>query len=268
VSEPATQRRPWWKLHFSTKVVIAVVVCGLILANLPGQQVMHVDVPDDGKYGPHYGPYPRYEHGWPNSYMVRQYPPRWGKPRSVLADSCWALTHRVESFTAGWLVLDIFLAILAATVIAAGFEVWRRRRKSLWRFRLIELFGLLTSVACAGGWYQWQCRIAEGEAEALKEAHRDLERVSPGELASDDVEYERGGPTFLRQLIGDQPFACQDRVVSAIIIDSNPRFANRFPHLKCIAPGPNELDPEAALPISQLRGLQTLDLFMGSMGRL
>lgn len=249
----SSHSRPWWKLHFSTKVVIAVVVVGLILLNVPGQQVMHVDVPDDGKYGPHYGPYPRYEHGWPGSYMIRQFPPSWGKPRSVFADSSWALTRQVKSFTVGWLVIDILLVLIAAAVIAAGFEAWRRRRQSLWRFRLIELFGLLTLVACAGGWYQWQCRIAQGETESLREARRDLQRVSPGDFASEDVEYERGGPTFLRQFLGDKPFAFQDRVVGAEIIDAHPRFANRFPHLKCISPGPNGLDPEAAFPISQLR---------------
>src|ERR1051325_2281725 len=110
--------RPWWKLHFSTKVVIAIAVCSLILANLPGQRVMHVDVPDDGKYGPHYGPYPRYEHGWPSSYMVRRYPPSWGKPQSVFADSSWALTHQVESFTVVWLALDFLLALITSAVIA------------------------------------------------------------------------------------------------------------------------------------------------------
>ena len=42
MSEAVPTRRPWWKLHFSTKVVIAMVVLGLVLANVPEAVAAHI----------------------------------------------------------------------------------------------------------------------------------------------------------------------------------------------------------------------------------
>lgn len=265
MTEPDKRRRPWWKLHFSTKVVIAVVVIGLIFANVPAREMTYVEIPDDGKYGPHYEPYTRYEHGWPSSYLTRNIWISWG-----LRSNSWGITQNVQSFSVSGIAIDSLVAAVVVTCAAAIFESWRRRRQSLWRFRLIELFGVLTTVAVAGGWYQWQSRIANLEAAALQEAHLDYLKQYPDEskYPFDDVTYERGGPTFLRELLGDKPFTFQDRVVHADIIDSNPKFANQFPYLQCIRPGADGIETDAARSISKLRRLETLDVFMSGLGPL
>jgi hypothetical protein len=270
VSEPDTESRPWWKLHFSTKVVIAVVVIGLIFANVPGQEVAYVDVPDaGGKYGPDYYPYYRYEHGWPASYMARI-------DQFGIAGNCWTLHDRVSEFHAFSLASDIAVAVLIVSASALIVEIWRRRRGSLSRFRLIELFGLMTVVAVFAGWLQYEIRQVREERSALREALADLhERFPTSGYGEVDVEndqflnYEHRGPTFVRELAGNYlPFARLDHVVCSDIVDANPRYADRFPYLLCISPHPPRSDEPWEQAVAKLRNLETLGLLWTGMGNL
>ena len=266
MSEAVPTRRPWWKLHFSTKVVIAMVVLGLVLANVPGQQVMRVDVPNQmSNYGPHFTPYAYYEHGWPVRYLSR-----WGIQTGASAPrwtSCWQVTEKVTDFSPFRMVLNFCICTLLVGLAATIFEVWRRRRQSLVRFRLSELFGVITLVAMGSGWVQYKIRLANDERVALREAAANYRTRNPGNTLTEEVEYEHGGPTFLREFAPNHdPFILLDHVVSADVVDQNPRFTDRLPHLKCVTAG--GFDEEGARAVATLQELEGLNSNMGGLGDL
>lgn len=257
----STPSRPWWKLHFSTKVVIAIVVIGLVLANVPAQEIVHVEsVP--AKYGTEYHAYFQYVHGWPATYMNR--PAQFG-----VAGNCWMLNDRVSGFSLSVLVLDFAVSLLVVGASAALFEFWRRRRKSLIRFHLSELFGLITIVAVGAGWLQYKIRNSRDERLALREAAADLQTRYPGNTLGDDAVFEQGGPTFLRELVGDyDPLAAFDHLVSSPVVDECPKLASRFPRLKCFQPNSSEMDDIATQGIAKLRDLEALNLLFAGIGPL
>ncbi len=134
----ASDRRPWYRLHLSTWVAIAVTLALLTLIVVPG------GYPSHGPFGiSSFGP-PPYAHGWPFVWLVRYVPKSPFVPGqgAELWHLCWArfgdafwMECKFWPFSGQcflqWkgLVLDLLVALAVTTAIAFPWE-WRCRSAS------------------------------------------------------------------------------------------------------------------------------------------
>jgi hypothetical protein len=101
-----------------------------------------------------------------------------------------------------WAALG-FDGLVALAIVAAVAAVVELRTRSTRRLRQISLLELLLLVAAVGplcGWIHYQRQAWLREQQAIEK----LERAQ--------FETQLGGPTWLRLLVGDRPFAWLDRV--------------------------------------------------------
>ena len=173
----ASVQRPWYRLHLSTWVVIAVTLLLLALIVVPG------GCPYEGPIligvaGP-----PPYAHGWPFVWLVRYL------PRSSFVSGhdaefpglCWARfgdafwMRRVLWPFSGqcflhWkgLVLDLLVALAVTAAIAFPWEWWRRRRFQ-YQLRSLLVFVLLVSVILA--WWRTAAVQCAREQHAIDVMH-------------------------------------------------------------------------------------------------
>ncbi len=201
-SEPETPeqpRRPWWRLHLSTWVVVLLTAAVLVLIIVPGEKTILAFSS---------GPWDKvqYSHGWPWAWLEQI---EWerttlynGEPPEPLwrfmpwlSDDAWKFTGDEVQFRFSMFAFDPAIAA-AIVVIAAAFEVWRRRRYRLWQFSLRELFVLTLVVAVVLGWWQGHRRRRLHELEALSQ----INRMVPSESAP--IRFRHLGPVWLRKLLG------------------------------------------------------------------
>lgn len=216
------RKRPWTRLNLSTYVVLLLAAAVLALANLPGDEVFPPDVLSDGKYGPHFELDSELHHGWPLTYL-RRWPDVVRTPSGdyvVPQQTYWSLTSNVLQVRFGSLAVNIVLAIGLSVLAAFLYEAWRRRRRRIYQFHLIDLAVAVVVVSLACSWLTVTAR----------EHHRELEALERLEVDQEGVAWQRAGPSWLRQLAGDRPFASFDRVID--IWHSRPEDLGSFPHLK------------------------------------
>jgi hypothetical protein len=231
----------WCRLRYAT-IGFAVVMAGIVLlANLPGQNVLKLKLQEDAYL------YPYFEHGWPVAYLSRKLPYSRESP-----ESCWQLTGGVESFSAGPLCLDLLMGACGVALATLGFDYWQRNRRTGWRLSLAEAFGLMTAIAGVCIWIGYEKRAFDAEQLAIQE----IQALTEGHA---QFKYHRRGPTFLHELMGDNTFRFLDRVAASESINDHPIFAGRFPYLTTLQRP--SLGPEEIASISKLRRLKALDLF-------
>jgi hypothetical protein len=203
---PAVAPRPWYRLHWSTWIVIAAVLAFFALMNLPGRVNNQVHFFGSPIY---------YEHGWPFVFLDRCYsssPPkafdenlekyrakkllpwaespnygfvgegfRWAESSSfgsVEADfrdgdsflfekNNWSLTGKWYLYKR-WLGLDILIAIIATVPFAVAYEFWSRRR---WHYSLRFLLIFVFLVAVGMAWWRTGVNRYEREMKAVKALH-------------------------------------------------------------------------------------------------
>jgi hypothetical protein len=125
----------------------------------------------------------------------------------------------------------------------------------VWQFRLIDLLGGLTALGAVCGWYSYENQVYLREQHTLREiqAKNASLMINPEEIV-----YQHGGPTFLRELLGSEAFPFLDRVLAAEDVDNQPRFANHFSRLKELSP--KVFGPAEAGVVRQLRELEAFHL--------
>jgi hypothetical protein len=132
---------------------------------------------------------------------------------NLLELSPWRLREGVLAFRTPELLIDVLVAIAALCAGAVLFQVWRRRRRSLWRFSLFDLGAIVLMAGIAMG------AVASNRRAAMRETaawHRldEESRSDPG-FRGWPIARERGGPAWLRDKVFVNWFADFDRVQSA-----------------------------------------------------
>ncbi|MHC4400706.1 MAG: leucine-rich repeat domain-containing protein [Planctomycetota bacterium] len=250
---PQKPKRAWFRLHRSTYVVLLLVAVVLALANVPGQFVVLPTILRQGKYGPHFEMEGRLEHGWPATYLLRypEYGPPSARTFSVTWSSIWSLTADVLQFNLARLALDVGAALCIMAAAGALFEWWRRQRRRLFQVHIRDLLVLTALAAVVLAWVSMKAQAYRTEQKAVAEL----------EWAPDEYQWQRGGPTWLRRLIGDSPFRIFDRLVDVSIGNEDPELVRRFRHLKRLEDRPGDTLPY----LRDLPRLEDLDLFMADV---
>jgi hypothetical protein len=225
----AAPRRPWYRLHWSTWIVITAVLAFFALMNLPGRVNNH-----DA-----FTSYPLYhEHGWPFVFFDRSTPPSLTPTATLDEDEYlakdrektffpWAESpnggNLKEGFSDGdpiwldknnwsftgrwylyqrWLAADILIALFATVPFAAAYEFWSRRR---WHYSLRFLLICVFLVAVGMAWWRTGVNRYEREMKAVKALHE----------KGYDVSLQCDAPTFLRIFLGKnnlRPFTYVDSI--------------------------------------------------------
>lgn len=204
-------------LHGSTWLVVATLALVLILTGALGQIVVSPDIFGEGKYGPHFACVDQFEHGWPLTYLWR-HGMVW-QP-ALRNTSYWNVFDGVERASYTRLAADLVIGGVILAAMAAAFETWRRRRQSVLRPHLIDL--MIFIAICGCGFTVLSVQVAENRKEHRLLAEMDqIEKrnghdgtdVEWSQPASVRAQWQPGGPTWLRNLIGDRALAPLDRVV-------------------------------------------------------
>ncbi len=218
-TSPPTTRRI--SLHRSTYIFLLVVIVVLILTGVCGRFVAGPDILSDGKYGPHFGTKEHCEHGWPFVFLCRDAIVLPSRPSLfVWRLSSWRLWEGVERLDLRAALLDLVCALAVMLVLAALFETWRRRHRSIWQLHLGDLLLLMTMIARTAGYLTGQRAQYQRELAILQT----IENIeSPGLRwggpIEERVEWQRVGPGWLRTVLRRSQVRLFDRVVS---IDISP----------------------------------------------
>jgi len=192
-------RRSCWRLHRSTYVFLAVLLLLLALVNVPGQVVVAPDPLASKNAYAVLASVRSCEHGWPVTYLWRESVGA-GKTSRL---SPWALSEGVLRISYLRLGLD-FLAGAAVLVLAAViYEAWRRRRAKIYQFHLSDLLVLVTALSVVFAWLRWEAKQHHDEQEVLTQLG----------VSTTYCRWQPGGPSWIREWIGDERFQIFDRVV-------------------------------------------------------
>lgn len=210
------------KLHVSTYVIVGLVAVVLLLLNIPGQWIVGPDIFATGKYGPHFGVYEHCEHGWPSTYLWRQ------------SSSPWKLLERIEQFSVAGLLADVAIALGLLFVSGLLFEAWRRRRNRFLQFHLGDLLVFTAFVAVVAGILATYRHQYRRELRALESIEKTESRTEWGIPVNERVDWQPGGPSWLRNVLGDRPFRIFDRVVGIDAADEELRHVVKLRNLKVV----------------------------------
>jgi hypothetical protein len=119
--------RPWYRIHFSTLSVLAVVLAGFVFINIPGDRTSLISN--------------RFYHGWPYHYYERE-----GTQHSY-----WSFTGTTPQFHVEALLLNLLTAFCLLALTACASELWIRRNGRLFRFGMRSLLGLTALIAVTLG---------------------------------------------------------------------------------------------------------------------
>ncbi len=211
------------KFHLSSFVFFALVVVVLLLLNLPGQIVLEPNIFREGKYGPHFEVDEYCEHGWPLVYMRREAVMLEESPYWRL--SLWNVFEGVEWFKVNFLIADIVIGVIMAGASVCLFERWRRRRERLLQFYVSDLLLLTVFVAIGTAvfvFYRSQHATEQKALQAIDDSGNPL------------VDWQKGGPSWLRNLFGDGLFECFDYVVGIDLHGVDLSHAEKLRHLRVV----------------------------------
>jgi hypothetical protein len=119
--------RPWYRFHFSTLFVLAIVLAGLIFINIPG---------DRAPMRPF-----RYFHGWPYVYLERL-----GAEHAF-----WTFAGTTKMFDRAALALNVLAALCIVALVALPCELWIRRNGRLFRFGIRSMLVATALLAVVMG---------------------------------------------------------------------------------------------------------------------
>ena len=198
-AEPPPARphhRPWYRLHWSTWIVVVAVLALLTLANIPRRVNYHGVAFDVRLF---------YEHGWPFVFLDRyekskmpegdedgsleflknardketlpwatiHHNVRWFDNAVEHSEPLW-LDPNNWSFSGEWVVcktglaLDSVLALLLTCSFAVVYEHWSRKR---WQYSLRSLLCAFVVIAGVLAWWRTSVNQAEKEYQAAKGLH-------------------------------------------------------------------------------------------------
>jgi Leucine Rich Repeat (LRR) protein len=241
-------------------VATAVV---LFFANVPGQEVLHPDIHDMGKYGPHWeGCTPYYEHGWPCMYLKREKYPSLNLAATLRGDrSPWDFGTSGERIHWTAVVVNGMVAGAMLSAIFVVTQVWSRRRDSKWQFRLVDLFAGVAILSAGLAWYAWNRQEHIREMQMIQSLRRVAERVRSQSIPDQELhlefELQPGGPTFIHRFLPDAPFRVFDRVVQCDFLSEAPEFATQFRNLRVFRT--HIITGEIGEHLSKIRNLEAID---------
>src|SRR5687767_12503879 len=124
-NDPLANRgmRPWYRIHRSTLVVLALVGACLVFINIPGDPVVI-----NSK---------EFQHGWPYHYFKRE-----GADHSF-----WSFSGTRGRFYPEALLLNTAAALCIVALVACICELWIRQNGRLFRFGIKSLLMLTALVA-------------------------------------------------------------------------------------------------------------------------
>jgi hypothetical protein len=163
--------RPWYKIHFSTLFVLAIVLVVLIFVNVPGEQTSIVS--------------DRFYHGWPYHYFDRE-----GTPHSF-----WSFAGTAPHFHGEALLLNVLTAFCLVGLTACACELWIRRNGRLLRFGTRSLIVVTALVAVLVSLVARDVRRSSRQQQALEE----LAQFGSLETSRDLQKFD-----WFRSLFGDQ----------------------------------------------------------------
>lgn len=198
------------RFHASTWIVAAGAFLALLLANLAAQTITEADTDATDKFSPRFSCRTHYEHGWPASFMHRE-SHYWPPKKGIRTVPPWSIHRGVTYFNIIGLLADLLVATAFVALVGLGFEAWRRRRRSVFRWHLKDVFAAVTAACVCCGWLAAERAGYQSEMECLRLMNQlDANRRTPIEQAAD---WQEGGPWWLRGLFGDRCFRQFDRVV-------------------------------------------------------
>jgi hypothetical protein len=213
-SLPAASPRRWWSLlagrwHWSSRVVMGLLLGMLVFCNVPGQSVavIRYDV------GSPFDVARQREHGWPLTYLIRV---DWMRNAGALSPpegtvrNCFELWRDCTEFRLWSLLANACVVLLAALAGGLAFEAWRRQRSRLWHLHLTDLFATTFAVALVAAWYAYGQRQYAMERAILSSLEADGGNLS---VQCD----QEGGITWLRLCFGDQYFEFLDHPFSVYV---------------------------------------------------
>jgi hypothetical protein len=191
--------RPWYKIHFSTLFVLAIVLAGLVFINIPGERT---------------GPYAqisyRFYHGWPYHYFDR-----------LGADyTYWSFNGADKRFHTKALVLNLLAAICIAALVACVCELWIRRNGRLLRFGTRSLLIATALIAAPIGLVSRDVRRCALQQQVLQE----LGQFGALETTRDRLKFD-----WLRSLFGDHFHG----TIRSVRLTATQPF-DRFPDLRSL----------------------------------
>jgi len=203
-AQSVEKRRPWYRLHVSTILVLFLAAGVLVLIVLPGDMVESRMVCPGGGVLAHQR---RFEYGWPGVYPRRtevhlQPVPqqsRWGIP--WLSREAWRFSGGKCELRRAILVYDLVVVVVILAAVGGALEWRRRRHHRVWQFRLAELLLLMLLISGALGWWQYNraCYVRE-----LATLSASVEQVQNDYFVNGH--YVAGtryrGPVWLRRLAG------------------------------------------------------------------
>ena len=215
------------KLRISTVVFLLLLAVVILLANIPGQVVSGPTMPPPwGTCGAEFGIDVRCHHGWPFTFLVRERVSTAFGAHPLWGQSLWNPAEGVVERSWWRLAGDVFVGLTVLFVAGAAFERWRRHR-GRFQLRLIDMFAIVTLVAC--GLAYWATLAAERTRQANVVA-----RMKDSGALTGGVEWSSGGLSWLRERLGDQPFTASDRVVSVWVAGEGLTQLSELPNLKLV----------------------------------
>ena len=182
----------------------------------------------------------------------------WPPNKGIRTVQSWRIHEGVTSFSYFWLLTDLLVAAALLTLTAMCFEAWRRRRHSVFRWHLKDVFAAVTLVCLFSGWLAAERAEYQSELECLRLMNElDPNSRTPIEEAADR---QQRGPWWLRGALGDRCFRQFDRVVHIDFFAAGQlRFAPRLKRLQAVGLlGTFEADELAALKLlPELIAVQT-----------
>ena len=266
---PATPAVPctWRSLltgrwHRSSWVVAVLVLLFLVFCNLPGQRVMYIEI--DGNVWNN-ATNSRFEHGWPFTWIVR---PSLSVEFAGISlagpPSCWTLWDDAPGFNWSSLAINMAAVIVLTLLAGAVFELWRRARARVWQLHLRDILIAVLVISLAGGWYASQQRRHARESRLVNDAQ--LDEPMPGMGALPNAcgivwySYQPGGPTWLRELVGDEQFESLDRVVEVGVRRDGLAWAAELPDVRVVKVN-GEVTTASLSHLQRLPRLELLDLW-------
>jgi len=254
-AEPVDNRRPWYRLHLSTILMLIFAAVVLVLLVVPGDP-SELLLFDSGAY---FFEETRFEHGWPAVYLCREVVDANSSGDQLdtrfpwLSNQAWRYTDSASSFRLTMLMLDLAVAIGILVALCAAVEWRRRRHRRVWQFSLAEVLLLTFLISGALSWHRHNLLRHRREKGAVA--------VYNG-FDNDSVKGPMGymmyrGPVWLRKLAGADNLTAFHRVTMVDLQDG------------CFEDG--DLDDEdlrsSVEQISQLSCLESLWISSGERER-
>lgn len=148
-----------------------------------------------------------WSHGWPLEYLRRPYVfdsgPLGSTSGSIVEWAtlrAWRMWGKVYAFSCLNLVIDLLIAFSIIFGIVSACELWRRRRSGF-RFSLLDVAVVATVLSAVLGWWQYHVHLQLRETAAVSSLEgREVSKDSRQPRVNAVQDYT--GPAWLRRLVG------------------------------------------------------------------